>query len=78
MVSCASASPIRSRPVDPPPPAGIRHPAEALCRRRAGVVVERGGAFVETACMRRLHKSEPFTIQMVTKLMAEGRQERSI
>src|SRR6516225_8176849 len=34
-----SLSPIRSRPVDPPPPAGKRHPAEPLRRRRARVVV---------------------------------------
>src|SRR6516225_5667047 len=72
-----SLSPIRSRPVDPPPPAGKRHPAEPLRRRRARVVVQRRGALVESARMRRFHKSEPFAIQMVAKLMAERRKKRT-
>src|SRR5215471_9447489 len=73
---CLSPFPIRSRPVDPPPPAEKRHPAEPLRRRRARVVVQRRGALVESARMRRFRKSEPFAIQMVAKLVAERRKKR--
>jgi hypothetical protein len=72
-----SRTPIRLRPVDPPPPIRYRHPVQALWRCSPDMVVQRSGALVETSCMPRVGESEPLKVEMVAELMAECAEEGS-
>src|SRR6266849_1282753 len=71
-----SSAAIRARPVDPPPAAWHWRPEEPLLRGSACVVVEHGGALIETARVWRVSESESLVVEMVAEFVAQGAQER--
>ena len=72
-----SSTPIRPRPVDPPPPARYCYPERSLWWRPPNMVVQRSGALVEAAGVPRVVKPELLIIEVVAELVAQGVQECS-
>src|SRR5215831_18043033 len=71
------AAAMRPPPVDLPQLARHWNPAEPLQRCAARVVVECCGAFIEAARVGRGAPPEPLRVQVVTKLVAQGAEERA-
>ena len=70
-----SLTPVRSRPVNPPAFSGHGSPEEPFVRRLSRMVVENGGAFVESSRVPRIAELEQVVIEMVTELVAQGAQK---
>ena len=64
-------------PVNPPTPARHPHPEERLAGSSAGMVVEGGSAFVETAGVPGVGEAEAVKIKVVAEFVAQRIEEGS-
>src|ERR1035437_8925687 len=73
-----SPAPLRPRPVNPPPPSGHGSPEEPFVRRLSRMMVENGGAFVESSRVPRIAELEQVVVEVVTELVAQRAQKCAI
>ena len=66
-----SPAPIRPRPVNPPAFSGHGSPEGPLVRRLTRMMVEKGGAFVESSRVPRIAELEHVIVEVVTELVAQ-------
>ena len=70
-----SLTPVRPRPVNPPAFSSHGSPEKPLVRRLSRMVVENGGAFVESSRVPRIAELEQVAVEMVTELVAQCAQK---
>src|ERR1039458_5783278 len=70
-----SLTPVRLRPVNPPAFSGHGSPEKSLVRCLSRMMVENGGAFVESSRVPRIAELEQVVIEMVTELVAQRAQK---
>ena len=72
-----SLPPPRALPINPPSSTRHRSPDKFLERRSLRVMVQDGGALIETACMPRVLELEEMKIEVVAEFVAERLEERA-
>ena len=70
-----STATTSSGPVDPPSLARCLQPEQAFHWCVTCMVIERGSARIEAACMPRFMKPEALAVEVMAKLMAECAEE---
>src|ERR1035438_1186169 len=73
-----SPAPVRPRPVNPKTLSSRGSPEEPLVRRLSRMMVENGGALVESSRVPRIAELEQVVVEVVTELVAQRAQKCAI